>query len=382
MTTVKFGIIGCGLMGREFASAAARWCHLLDMDLRPEVVAVCNRTLSPQKLDWFRDNFDSIKHITDDYKQLLDNSEVEAVYIAVPHNMHKEIYCAAIEAGKHLLGEKPFGIDLDACESILKAMKSQPRTLVRCSSQYIFYPAVQRILQMIEQGQFGQVIEIESGFSHCSDLDPSKPVNWKRMVDVNGRYGCMGDLGFHNALVGIRAGWLPQNVRAICSNLVTRRPNSAGDTVECETFDNASLLAEVHDEKCGETFPWTLKIHRIMPGERNTWYLSIYGTKTSARFSLKNPKCLEILRYEGKEQAWQKIDMGFETSYKTITGSIFEFGSVDAFMQLMAAFMYELENGKPMSFAAACPTPEEMYGCHKFFTAALRSNDNRTVESV
>ncbi len=111
MKTVKFGIIGCGLMGREFASASARWCHLPVMGLRPIVAAICNRTLSAEKIDWFKQNFDSIGQVTDDYRELLDNPEIEAVYVAVPHNTHEEIYCEAIKSGKHLLGEKPFGID-------------------------------------------------------------------------------------------------------------------------------------------------------------------------------------------------------------------------------------------------------------------------------
>ena len=50
MRTVKFGIIGGGLMGREFASAAARWCHLLDMDVRPELVAICDRDKARARL--------------------------------------------------------------------------------------------------------------------------------------------------------------------------------------------------------------------------------------------------------------------------------------------------------------------------------------------
>lgn len=43
MRIIKFGIIGAGLMGREFASACARWCHLTKMNVRPELVAVCDR---------------------------------------------------------------------------------------------------------------------------------------------------------------------------------------------------------------------------------------------------------------------------------------------------------------------------------------------------
>ena len=91
MKTVKFGIIGCGLMGREFASAAARWCHLSDIDAKPEIVAICDTNDSILK--WYTDNFTGIKQVTKDYKELLANDEVEAVYIAVPHNMHAEFYC-------------------------------------------------------------------------------------------------------------------------------------------------------------------------------------------------------------------------------------------------------------------------------------------------
>ena len=118
--TVKFGIIGLGLMGREFASSVARWCNLLDFPVRPEIVAICdvNDALFP----WYTSNFSSIKQQTNDYRELLQNSEVEAVFCAVPHNLHEEIYCAIIESGKHLMGEKPFGIDKQANEAILKTI--------------------------------------------------------------------------------------------------------------------------------------------------------------------------------------------------------------------------------------------------------------------
>ena len=96
MKTTRFGLIGCGLMGREFASAVARWCHLPGMDTRPEIVAVCNTTLA--RTQWYTEHFDSIHQVTDDYRLLLGEADVEAVYIAVPHHLHEEIYCAAVEA--------------------------------------------------------------------------------------------------------------------------------------------------------------------------------------------------------------------------------------------------------------------------------------------
>ena len=112
MKTYRFGIIGCGLMGREFGSAVARWCHLTDVDFRPEITAVCD--VSAPMLDWFKVNFPGIRLATNDYHELLASDAVDCVYCAVPHNLHASLYCDIIRAGKHLLGEKPFGIDLAA----------------------------------------------------------------------------------------------------------------------------------------------------------------------------------------------------------------------------------------------------------------------------
>ena len=105
---INFGIIGCGLMEREFASAVARWCHLLDQDVVPRIVGVCDT--NPTMTGWFTEHIESIRIVTQNYLELLDSPMVDAIYCAVPHNLHEQLYVDIIEAGKHLLGEKPFGI--------------------------------------------------------------------------------------------------------------------------------------------------------------------------------------------------------------------------------------------------------------------------------
>jgi len=379
MKTVRFGIIGCGLMGREFGSAVARWCHLIDMDVRPEIVAVCdmNETLTA----WFKDNFSSVGQVTKDYTELLANPDVDAVYIAVPHNLHAEFYCAAIEAGKHLLGEKPFGIDKAANDTIMACIEKHPDVFVRCSSESPFFPAMQRIGTLIESGAFGHIIEVNSGFLHCSDMDVNKPINWKRLLKFNGEYGCMGDLGMHACHMPFRAGWLPKDVHAILSNIVPERPDGKGGMAECETWDNATLLCTAEDAG-GHGFPLTIKTQRISPGNKNTWYLEILGTKASARWSSKQINTLELLEYTGGEQAWQVIDMGHEMAYKSLTGGIFEAGFSDSILQMWAAFLHELEHGQPPSSFAGCVTPEEVAHSHSLFTAALQSQQDGSTITV
>lgn len=380
MRTVRFGIIGCGLMGREFASASARWCHLAEMDVRPEIIAVCDT--SPALSGWFAERFPSIRQVTADYLALLANPEVEAVYIAVPHNLHAEFICAAIKAGKHVMGEKPFGMDLAANLQIQAALEQHPDVFVRCSSESPFFPAVQRIGRMLEEGAFGQIFEANTGFLHSSDFDPEKPINWKRKIEFNGEYGVMGDLGLHACHVGLRAGWRPVNVRALLSKIVKERPDGKGGRAPCLTWDNAVLLCETTDHAGGEPFPWTVKTHRIAPGQKNHWYTEILGTRASARWSSVHADILEVMTCERGEQVWGQIQTGHETAFKTITGGIFQFGFTDSILQMWAAFLYELHHGAPLRRFAGCATPEEAAQSHRLFTAALASQKESRVARV
>lgn len=370
-------MIGCGLMGKEFASAAARWCHLADVDFEPVITAVCDANAAAAK--WFEEHVPSVRAVYTDYKELLADPSVDAVYCAVPHNLHARIYVDIIEAGKHLLGEKPFGIDREANRVIMEAIAAHPEVVVRCSSEFPFFPGVQQIDRWVRENSFGQIIEVEAGFWHSSDLDPNKPINWKRRIATNGEYGCMGDLGMHVLHLPMRYVWKPKSVRALLSKIVPERPDAQGSMVPCETWDNAILACDVETET--QRFPMVLSTKRIAPGHANTWFIRITGTEKSAEFSTKNPKQIASLPYTpGGEQAWHVMDTPYKSAYGTITGGIFEFGFSDSILQMWAAFCDELANGGNMRQPFRCATPEEAAGSHALFTAALESN--RTGQTV
>lgn len=367
---IRFGVIGCGLMGKEFASAAARWCHLTDVDFEPQIVAVCDANHAAT--EWFQRHVPSVMRSYTDYKELLADSSVDAVYCAVPHHLHAEIYIDIIRAGKHLLGEKPFGIDREANDAIQAAIDSNPQVIVRCSSEFPFFPGAQQMITWVNEGRFGKIIEVEAGFWHSSDLDPTKPINWKRRIATNGEYGCMGDLGMHVMHLPLRFGWKPKNVRSLLSDIVHERPDGNGSKQPCETWDNAILACEV--ETGDARFPMMLSMKRIAPGHANTWFIRIQGTDFSAEFSTKNPKQVASLPYTpGQPQAWHVIDAPYKSSYSTITGGIFEFGFSDSILQMWAAFCDELTHGRQMLSSFRCATPEEAANSHRVFSAALDS---------
>jgi predicted dehydrogenase len=368
---VRFGLIGLGLMGREFASAAARWLHLKDLDVRPVITAVCDT--DPDAVRWFEDRVPSVAFSTDDYRELLARDDVDAVYCAVPHHLHERIYVDVIQAGKHLLGEKPFGIDRAANRRIQEAIDAHADLLVRCSSEFPFYPGALRIANAIREGRLGTILRVEAGLLHASDLNPDKPINWKRRTETNGAYGCMGDLGMHVLHIPLRNGWQPTRTHAVLTNVMRERPDGRGGTARSDTWDNATLLTEV--EHGDGSFPMILRTERIAPGETNTWYLEVLGTERSMAFSTKHPKTLRLLAYErGHEQAWQHLDLGYASAYPTITGGIFEFGFSDALLQMWAAFCDELAHGADgMRQPLQCVTPEEAAASHRVFTDALAS---------
>ena len=372
MKNVNFAVIGCGLMGREFASVSMRWLHLLGDLPRPVILAACD--LNDDNLNWFKQVPDC-KYFYHNYQEMLQNPEIEAVYCAVPHHLHAKVYGDVIRAGKHLIGEKPFGMDLAAINEIEAAMAEHPEVFVRCASEFPFYPAVQQMVKWYREGAFGQIIEAKFTIKHSSDMDLKKPINWKRMKAANGEYGCMGDLGIHTQHLPFRLGFKPLNVSAYLANIAKERPDLDGNMVPCETWDNAILMCQTTNEN-GDVFPMQLEMKRMAPGCTNTVEYEIYGLNMSAKFTSDDPNAICYTQAVGREQAWARLVIGQKTQFPVITGSSFEFGFSDSLLQMFAAFVSELR-GLPCSFG--CFRPDEAKRSHELLSAALESHATRRM---
>jgi predicted dehydrogenase len=370
---IRFGIIGLGLMGKEFSSAIARWCHLLDDGPIPVLSGICDKNRDTWK--WYQEHFQNLKIQTDDYKELIRSKDIDAVYCAVPHHLHERFYIDIIRAGKHLMGEKPFGIDKKANEHILETIKDNPQVIVRCSSEFPYFPACQQLIKWIRDGKYGRLIEVRSGFHHSSDMDLTKPMNWKRKVEINGEYGCMGDLGIHALHIPYHMGWKPLSVYADLQKIAETRPDpdAGGELRPCRTWDNAVLTCKCTDPKTNKEFSMVVETKRMAPGATNNWFIEVYGTEGSARFSTHNPRAFDYLTTSGKEQGWTRIDIGSQSAIPSITGGIFEFGFSDAFQQMIGAFVREFSaDHRVHPFGNVLP--EETAWSHQLFTAALESN--------
>lgn len=359
-------------MGREFVSATARWMHLKDPLPKPIITAVCSR--SEESLRWFRQHTQAQQFCLN-YRELLNSDQVDAVYCAVPHHLHAQVYSDVIRSGKHLLGEKPFGIDLAAVVEIRKAMTERPEVFVRVASEFAFYPAVWKMINLFQKEQIGTIIEASFTMKHSSDMNPKKPINWKRVAATNGEYGCMGDLGIHTQHVPFRLGLLPRTVAAQLSKLVSQRPDACGRLVDCNTWDNAVLLCGAENRK-GQHFPMRFEMKRMSPGASNTVEFEILGMQRSLRFTTEDPNALYVCDNDTVPTGWLRLPIGNSPPYPTITGGIFEFGFSDSILQMVAAFISELCG---LSCPLGCFTPDEAYISHRLLTAALLAHKQNAV---
>ena len=370
---VKIGIIGGGLMGREVASALSRWFVLEDHPCHPELVAICDPVAS--RRDWFR-RVPTVRLFAADHHELLHSSEIDVVYVAVPHNLHEKIYLDVLNSGKDLFAEKPFGLDLKAANKI-SSEATRLKRFVRCSSEFPFLPGGQRAFEIARGGGLGRLLETRAGFLHSSDLDPNKPANWKRRNETCGEIGVMGDLGLHVVHIPFRLGWKPKTVYAQLQKFYPQRPDGAGGNVNCDTWDNATLHTGV--DVGGHEIPMRLEMKRLAPGETNTWFIEILGTEGGVKYSTKEPKTLWTFKRD-REQSWLRTDLGFNGPFTTITGGIFEPGFPDCFLQMWASFLAE-RCGK-LGGRFGCVTPDEATMSHQLFESALKSQIEKNAIQI
>ena len=337
--TIRFGVIGCGLMGREFASAAGRWCHLSDIDAR--------RRSSHRRHQGRRPSGSGATCLR------APPPPSTATCWPIPRStrstapcrthLHAQMYVDIIEAGKHLMGEKPFGIDLAANQAIMAASARHPEVLVRCSSEFPFHPGAYQIGQWMREGRFGRIIEVEAGFWHSSDLDPLKPINWKRRARSTASMAAWATWACTRCTC--RSAWLAAARRAGAAGQDRRRASGQkGGMVPCDTWDNAILACR--GSAVEQEFPMLLS-KRIAPGHADTWFIRIAGTAVLGRVQHQEPQATG-LPYEPGAQAWHVTDVPYQTAYPVITGNIFEFGFSDSILQMWAAFCDELAHGPAM----------------------------------
>lgn len=164
--TLKIGLIGCGGIMNPHIDG---WKAISD---RAEIVAVAD--ISQEAMQKAAARIGHPVQMYTDFRELLAQSGVDAVDIALPHHLHCEAIVSAARAGKHLMTEKPLCLNLDEAAEIERAVRSSGITMMAAHNQ-LFFPPMLRAKQMLMSGDLGRVYMIHS--YDCSARRPPLPLN-------------------------------------------------------------------------------------------------------------------------------------------------------------------------------------------------------------
>ncbi len=196
MSTVKFGLIGCGSRGRGLAK------QLLSKGSGVQPVALFDPDKSLQERFIEENNLSGVK-VCDDYMEAVNTPGINWVMICSPNCYHREQICAALKAGLNVFGEKPMATTIEDCEAIYKAHKASGK-LFATGFVMRYMPLYRKIKEILESGMVGKVISIDANENISPGHGGYIMQNWRRHTKLAGPHileKCCHDLDILNWLV-------------------------------------------------------------------------------------------------------------------------------------------------------------------------------------
>lgn len=304
---LQIGIAGFGAMGKTHAYSVASLPYFYeDLPFFASVRGIC--TTSPEKSERICDALGFDKPYADAYAMIAD-PEIDVIDVCTPNVAHYDIAAAALDAGKHVLCEKPFCINQAAAWAL--AQKAADKHLV-CGVVYNnrHLAAIMRAKQLIDGGALGRILSFSFHYRHDSDIDPARTVGWKQDATICGA-GTLFDLGSHALDL----------CRYLCGDFASIGGKSqiAFDTHKAA---DGSLWQTNADEAFYMTATLTsgavgqISVSKLSHGSEDGLEFSIYGTGGAIRFTLANA---DILYY--MDAAQPKLPLGGTAGFVAIPAS-------------------------------------------------------------
>jgi predicted dehydrogenase len=236
------GMVGYAFMGRAHSQAWRTVGHVFDLPLTPRMAAICGRdatavAAAAGRLGW--------PATETDWKRLIERDDVDLVDVCTPGSSHAEISIAALEAGKHVLCEKPLANTVEEARAMAAAAARAAAGGVRAMTGFNFrrVPAVALARELVAAGRLGAIRHVRGAYLGSHLLDPEIPMMWRLQAEHAGS-GALGDLGAHAVdLAQYLAGDRIAGVSGLTETFVRERPLADGSGARGPvTVDDAALF--------------------------------------------------------------------------------------------------------------------------------------------
>ncbi len=370
-------IIGLGFVGKAHLEALRR----LGIPVRGILGSSPERTREAVRELKIERGYSSLDELTSD-------SSVTAVHICTPNHLHHDQANAAMEAGKHVMCEKPLAMDTRQSQSLIDLARKQ-KLVGAVTYNLRYYPLCQEARAIVQRGVIGEPRLIHGSFLQDWLLYPSD-WNWRLQSELGGELRAVADIGTHwlDLLTWITG----RKIAEVCADLATavpvrERPRgrvqtfqaSAGESEDFKvtTDDYASILLHFDGSARG-----VVTVSQISAGRKTRLWFEVDGSEGSLAWNSESPNTLWIghRREPNQELIKDPSLMTPETrGYAAYPGGHAE-GYPDTFVQLFKDYYAYLDAGdfsKPRTFPTFETGHEEMQLCEAI---AQSSKERRWVK--
>ena len=285
--------------------------HATQLGAIEDVEVTCACDIDSDRVRTFAEKH-SIPHTYTDYDEMLKSGDFEAISVVTPDSTHAVLTLNAIEAGKHVLCEKPLATNADDAVTMAEAaQKAGVINMVNFS--YRNSSAWQRACEMIDSGDLGRIYHFQAHYLQ-SWLSSADWGDWKtnphwlwRLSKGHGSHGALGDIGVHILDFATAPIGHLKSVFCLLKTFDKAPEHRIGDYL-LDANDSAMVTLECENGAIGN-----LAITRWATGHKNSLSLSIHGDRAALRLDLdKSYEMLELCRLapDGTTQPWESIYCG------------------------------------------------------------------------
>ncbi len=255
---LRIGIIGCG--------AITSRVHIPDYAVCPEAELVAFCDVAKKRAKGLAKSFAPKAGVYTDYEKMLAEANLDAVTIGLPNALHAPAALAAIEAGCHVLVEKPMAASLEECQRMIDAAKAAG-VLLMVSQLQRLTGVHRKAKEVLDEGKLGKILHVSAMFGHAGPEDWCPEAKWF-FSKKDARFGAMADLGVHKAdLIRYLTGKEVAEIGAFYERLEKK---------DCDVEDNFVSCLKFTDGTVGTlAASWTVK------GERGADYIILHCAKGS-----------------------------------------------------------------------------------------------------
>ena len=299
--TIGIGMVGHAFMGAVHSHAWRSVHRFFDPPLVPRLVVLGGRDEARAKAAAEKFGWDAVET---DWRKLVARDDVGLVDVCTPGDSHAEIAIAALEAGKHVLCEKPLANSVAEAEAMAEAARRARERGVRAmvAFNYRRVPALAHARKLVASGALGEIRHVRSVYLQDWLSDAQAPMTWRLRKESAGS-GALGDLGAHIVdAAQFVTGEVITGVSALTNTFVKQRPAENGGTDEVTVDDTALFLARLSGGAVA-----TFEATRFALGRKNAMRLEVNGSKASLAFDFEAMNELQWYEGTGTEAGFRRI---------------------------------------------------------------------------